>query len=79
MQNGSSDGICTYTLHTRSCTFGAHLYVQSVLPNKIYASDLSMKFTKSVLLVGWAVKSPCLLKGLEAFIFAKEQQQKGEF
>ncbi len=44
---------CTYTMHTtRFCTFGANLYAQSVLINKISASKLSRKFIKSVLLVG---------------------------
>ncbi len=42
----------TYTLHTRFCTFGADLYAQSVLSNKISASELSRKFIESALLVG---------------------------
>ncbi len=46
MQNGSSFGKY-YTLHTRFCTFA-----QSVLRNKIYASELCRKFVKSALLVG---------------------------
>ena len=33
-------------------TFGTDLYVQSVLINKISASELSRKFIKSALLVG---------------------------
>ncbi len=41
-----------YTLHTRFCTFGTDLYAQSVLSNKISASELSRKFIKSALLVG---------------------------
>ncbi len=37
-----------YTLHTRLCTFGAHLHAQSVLINKISASELSRKLIESV-------------------------------
>ena len=44
-----------YTLRTRFHTFGADLHAQSVLINKISASELSRKFAKSALLVG---KSP---------------------
>ncbi len=43
----------TYTLHARFCTFGADLHAQSVLGNKISASELRRKFIKSVLLAGW--------------------------
>ncbi len=38
---------------TRFCTFGADLYSQSVLINKISASELSRKLIKSALLVGY--------------------------
>ncbi len=42
-----------YTLHARFfCTFGTDLYAQSVLTNKISASELSRKFIKGPLLVG---------------------------
>ncbi len=41
-----------YTLHTRFCTFGAHLYAQSVFVNKISAAELRRKLSKSALLVG---------------------------
>ncbi len=41
-----------HTLHTRFCTFGTDLHAQSVLINKISASELSQKFIKSALLVG---------------------------
>ncbi len=41
-----------YTLHTDYCTFGANLYAQSALVNKISASELSREFIKSALLVG---------------------------
>ncbi len=34
------------------CTFGADLYAQSVLIDKISASELSQKFIESALLVG---------------------------
>ena len=37
-----------YTMHTRFCTFGVDLYAQSVIINKIPASELSQKFVKSV-------------------------------
>ena len=52
MQNGSSVGICRYTLHTRFGTFGADLYAQSVLGDKISASELTRKLIKSAMLVG---------------------------
>ncbi len=52
MQNVSSVGVCTYTMHTRFCMFGTKLYAQSVLINKISASELSRKFVMSALLVG---------------------------
>ncbi len=41
------------TLHTHFCTFGTDVYAQSVLINKISALELSRKFTKSALLVGY--------------------------
>ena len=37
-----------YTLHTCFCMFGTNLYAQSVLINKISASQLSQKFVKRV-------------------------------
>ncbi len=40
------------TLHTRYCTFGTDLHAQSVIINKISASELTRKFIKSLLLVG---------------------------
>ena len=43
-----------YTLHTRFCTFGTDLYAQSVLGNKISASELRRKFTKAVSAIGCA-------------------------
>ena len=43
---------CMHIAHTSFCTFGANLYAQSVLINKIFASELSRKFIKSALLVG---------------------------
>ncbi len=43
-----------YKLLTRFCTFGAKWYAQSVIINKISASELSQKFIKSALLVGLA-------------------------
>ena len=50
-QNGSSVGIRTRCMHV-FCTFGVDLYAQSVLVNKVSASELSQKFIKSALLVG---------------------------
>ena len=44
-----------YALHTRSCTFGANLHAQSVISDKVSASELSRKFIKSALLVGEVV------------------------
>ncbi len=35
------------------CKFGANLYAQLVLLNKIFASELSRKFIKGPLLVGY--------------------------
>ena len=52
MQNGRSVGL-RGTLHTRFCTFGTDLYAQSVLINKIFASELRRKFIKNALLVGF--------------------------
>ncbi len=43
----------TYTLHKLFFTFGADLYAKLVLINKISASELSRKFIKSALLVGY--------------------------
>ncbi len=43
MQNGSSVGMCTRCVHV-FCTFGADLCAQSVLRNKISASEFSRKF-----------------------------------
>ena len=41
-----------YTLHSRFCTFCPNLYAQSVIINKISASELSRRLVKSALLVG---------------------------
>ncbi len=43
------------TLHSCFCTFGSHLYAQSVLINKISALELSRRFIKGALLVGSAI------------------------
>ncbi len=43
-----------YTLHARFCTLGADLHAQSVLIDKLSASELSRKFIKSALWVGLA-------------------------
>ena len=51
MQNGSSVEICTRFIHV-FCTFGVDWHAQSVLINKISASELSRKFIKCALLVG---------------------------
>ncbi len=48
-----------YTLHTRFCTFGTDLHARSVLINKISASELSRKFTKGELLVGFCSFCSC--------------------
>ena len=40
--------------HTSFCTFGADFHAQPVLNNKISASELSEKFIKSTLLVGYS-------------------------
>ncbi len=42
-----------HNAYTFFCTFGTDLYVQSVLTMKISASELSRKFIKSALLVGY--------------------------
>ena len=42
----------THCMHV-FCTFGTNLYTQSVLINKISASELSQKFIKRALLVGY--------------------------
>ena len=41
-----------YTLYTRFYTFGPDFHAESVISNKISASELSRKFIKSALLVG---------------------------
>ena len=51
VQNESSVEIYTCCIHVYR-TFGADYYAQSVLINKISASELSRKFIKSALLVG---------------------------
>ncbi len=51
MQNGSS-AWNMYKMNTNFCTFGSDLHAQSVLINKISASELSQKFIKGVLSVG---------------------------
>ncbi len=51
IQNGSSMGICTHRVYIFA-RLGVDLHAQSVLINKISASELSRKFIKSVLLVG---------------------------
>ncbi len=43
-----------YTLHACFCTFGTDLYAQSVLINRISASELSRNFIRDPLLVGYA-------------------------
>ncbi len=50
-----------YTLRTRFfARFGADLYAQSVIINRISASELSWKFIESALLVGQALCFFCL-------------------
>ncbi len=44
------------TLAARFCTFGANLHAQSVLINKISASEFSRKIIKSALLVGKGIR-----------------------
>ena len=51
MQDGGSVGICTRCTQV-SARCGTDLHAQSVLVNKISASELSRKFIKSALLVG---------------------------
>ena len=55
-----------YMPYTLQNTFGADLYAKSVLINKISASELSRKFTKSALLVGYA----CILSFDHRDLFA---------
>ncbi len=45
-----------HALRTRFCSFGADLYAQSVLSDKILAVELSRKIIKSALLVGQGTK-----------------------
>ncbi len=51
MQNGNSVGMFTHRVHILA-RFGADSHAQSVLINKISASELSRKFIKSALSVG---------------------------
>ncbi len=46
-----------YTFHALFRTFGTDLHAQSVLSNKISASELRRKFIKSILLVGYLLFS----------------------
>ena len=46
----------TYSSIYVLCTIGADLHAQSVLINKISATELSRKFIKRALLVGWTIK-----------------------
>ncbi len=62
MQNGSSVDIHTHCVHVFA-RFGADLYVQSVLIDKICASELSRKFIESVLLVGSVLPQLSLVLG----------------
>ncbi len=43
---------CIHIAYMFFCSFDANLYTQSMLINKISASQLSRKFIKSALLVG---------------------------
>ena len=51
MQNGSSVRMLTHCIHV-FCTFGANLYAQLVLINKMSALELRRRFIKIALLVG---------------------------
>ncbi len=61
-KGGMQYGIYTHCIHV-FCTFGADLYPQSVLIDKMSASELSRKFVKSALLVG--ILEICCLYGKE--------------
>ncbi len=52
MQNGISVEIYARCMHI-FFTFGSDLDAQSVLSNKIFASELTRKFIKGALLVGY--------------------------
>ncbi len=56
-----------YTLHARFGTFGADVYAQSVLIDKISASELTRKFIKSALLVGQILRGTFLLQKIWIF------------
>ena len=47
-----------FGIHTHIAFCTSNLYAQSVLSNKISASELKGKFVKSALLVGFAKKKP---------------------
>ncbi len=46
-----------HVAHMFFARFGIDLHAQSVIINEISASELSRKFIKSVLLVGWKLPS----------------------
>ncbi len=48
-------------LCTPFCTFGADFHAQSVLSDKISAPELSRKFIKGPLLVGFGSEGPGLI------------------
>ena len=58
-KNGSSVGMCAHCVHV-FYTFGTDLHAQSALINKISASELRRKFTKSPLLVGERSVERCI-------------------
>ena len=64
MQNGSSVGIRTQCMHV-FCTSRVDLYVQSVIINKISASELSRKLVKNGLLVGWLSRTRATAANLQ--------------
>ncbi len=66
-----------YTLHSRFCTFGTNLHAQLVLINKISASEISRKFVKIALLVGYPRFFTCYkVGGLSSYFLLSKDGRK---
>ncbi len=61
-------------MHTHFCRFGVDMYAiyMSVLSNKISPSELSRKFVKSALLVGYLVHIPVVRRGNKEYQVASQ-------
>ena len=65
----------TCASHTRFCTFDADLRARSVLIGKISAPELSQKFIKRALLVGYAIYLSYFYCGRYIYIFCSGKEK----